>query len=90
MSNFYSQSKNMKKTTDYSIIIDTTGLKCPLPVLKVRKNLPTLGHADLALVIADDPLAEIDLKYFCKLKSYVIKNVSTNQTDKKQYFEIRR
>ena len=50
--------------TTYCVVIDTTGLRCPLPVLKVRRDLPLLGKNDLALIIADDPLAEIDLKHF--------------------------
>ena len=78
----------MKKMSDYCLVIDTTGLRCPLPVLKVRKSLPNLKKKDLALIIADDPLAEIDLRHFCSIKSYEIKNVSSNKSDKKQYYEI--
>ena len=80
----------MKKMSDYCIVIDTTGLRCPLPVLKVRKSLPTLKKTDLALIIADDPLAEIDLRHFCSIKSYKIRNVSSNQSEKRQYYEIMR
>ena len=80
----------MKRITDYCVVIDTTGLKCPLPVLKVRKNLPILKKTDLALIIADDPLAEIDLRHFCSVKSYKIKKISSNQPDKNQYYEIKR
>ena len=80
----------MKKISDYCIVIDTTGLRCPLPVLKVRKKLPILKETDLALIIADDPLAEIDLRHFCSVKSYEIKNVSSNKSDKQQYYEIMR
>ena len=74
--------------TDYLIVIDTTGLRCPLPVLKVRKSLPILKKKDLALIIADDPLAEIDLRHFCSIKGYEIKKISSNKSDKKQYYEI--
>ena len=78
----------MKKISDYCLVIDTTGLRCPLPVLKVRKSLPNLKKKELVLIIADDPLAEIDLRHFCSIKSYEIKNISSNNSDKKQYFEI--
>jgi len=78
----------MKKTTNYRIVIDTTGLSCPLPVLRVRKNLPLLKKKDLALIIADDPLAEIDLGHFCSIKGYEIRNISSNKSDTKQYYEI--
>ena len=77
-----------KNIADYCTVIDTTGLRCPLPVLKVRKSLPNLKKKELVLIIADDPLAEIDLRHFCSIKSYEIKNISSNKSDKKQYFEI--
>ena len=78
-----------KHITDYYIVIDTTGLRCPLPVLKVRKNLPILKKTDVVLIIADDPLAEIDLRHFCSVKNYEMKKISLNPTDKKQYYEIK-
>ena len=78
----------MKKMNDYRTVIDTTGLRCPLPVLKVRKNLPILKDTEIALIIADDPLAEIDLRHFCSVKSYEIKKISSNETTRKQYYEI--
>ena len=79
-----------KNITDYCMVIDTTGLRCPLPVLKVRKNLPILKKTDLVLIIADDPLAEIDLRHFCSIKSYEIRNISSNKSDEEQYYEIMR
>ena len=78
----------MKKMTGYCTVIDTTGLRCPLPVLKVRKNLPILKDAEIALIIADDPLAEIDIRHFCSVKNYAIKKVASNEPNEKQYYEI--
>ena len=78
-----------KNITDYCMVIDTTGLRCPLPVLKVRKNLPILKKTDLVLIIADDPLAEIDLRNFCSVKSYEIKKIFLNQSDENQYYEVK-
>ena len=78
-----------KNITDYCMVIDTTGLRCPLPVLKVRKNLPILKKTDLVLIITDDPLAEIDLRHFCSVNRYEIKKLNSNQSDKKQYYEIK-
>ena len=74
--------------TAYCTVIDTTGLRCPLPVLKVRKNLPILKDTEIALIIADDPLAEIDLRHFCSVKSYKIQKISSKKTNTKQYYEI--
>ena len=80
----------MKKISNYCTVIDTTGLRCPLPVLKVRKNLPFLKKSQLALIIADDPLVEIDLRHFCDLKSYTLENVSKSNADEKKYYQIKR
>ena len=79
----------MKKKSTYCIIIDTTGMRCPLPVLKVRKNLPLLKKNELALIIADDPLAEVDLRHFCDSKNYKLENVSIDGDADLRYYEIK-
>lgn len=45
--------------------LDTTGLLCPLPVLKARKRLGSLADGDLLKVVADDPAARVDFPHFC-------------------------
>ncbi|WBU28828.1 sulfurtransferase TusA family protein [Rhodopseudomonas palustris] len=42
-------------------VLDLTGLKCPLPVLKTRKALPRLQAGDLLEVRCTDPMALIDI-----------------------------
>lgn len=46
-------------------ILDTKGLKCPLPVLKVRKALRTVPVGATLTVLATDPLAPLDLQHLC-------------------------
>lgn len=46
--------------------IDTSGLLCPLPVLKARKRLAALPPGALLHVTADDPAARIDFPHFCQ------------------------
>ena len=41
--------------------LDLSGLKCPLPVLKIRKALHALQPGDLLRVVCTDPLAGIDV-----------------------------
>ena len=45
--------------------IDTSGLACPLPVLKARKVLIGMAPGERLEVTATDPLAAIDLPHFC-------------------------
>ena len=47
------------------VVYDLRGLKCPLPVLKTRKRMATLGPGALIEVTTTDPLAVIDIPHFC-------------------------
>jgi tRNA 2-thiouridine synthesizing protein A len=46
-------------------MIDTSGLACPLPVLKARKALIAMAPGERLAVRATDPLAVIDIPQFC-------------------------
>lgn len=50
---------------DWDAEVDTRGLLCPLPVLKARKRLAALAPGQVLRVLADDPVARIDLPHFC-------------------------
>ncbi|BDA84146.1 hypothetical protein Sa4125_16880 [Aureimonas sp. SA4125] len=43
------------------IVLDLTGLKCPLPALKTRKALKGMAPGDRLSVRSTDPLAGIDI-----------------------------
>jgi tRNA 2-thiouridine synthesizing protein A len=43
------------------VVLDLSGLKCPLPVLRTRKALRGLNPGDQLQVICTDPLAAIDV-----------------------------
>ncbi len=45
--------------------LDATGLKCPLPVLKIRKRLAPLRAGQTLRVWTDDPAALLDVPHFC-------------------------
>lgn len=45
--------------------IDATGLLCPLPVLKARKVLLGLPPGAVLRLLADDPMAVVDIPHFC-------------------------
>ena len=52
-------------------ILDATGLKCPLPVLKLRKALEGLSIGEKIILHADDPVAPLDVEHFCKAENAV-------------------
>ena len=80
----------MKGQKKYSLVIDTTGLRCPLPLLKVQKNINSLRKNREALIITDDPMAEIDLKHFCSNNNYSLKEIKNNQDGDEQLFSIKK
>ena len=80
----------MKSQKKYSLVINTTGLRCPLPLLKVQKDLKLLRKRREALVITDDPMAEIDLKHFCLNNNYSLKRVKNKRESEEQFFAIKR
>ena len=48
------------------VTMDFTGLKCPLPVLKARRQIGQMPAGGILVVIADDPAAPLDFDHFCQ------------------------
>lgn len=46
-------------------VLDTTGLNCPLPFLKLRKALLSLEVGARIEVLSTDPLAPADFRELC-------------------------
>jgi tRNA 2-thiouridine synthesizing protein A len=53
-------------------ILDTTGLNCPLPVLKARKRLMAMAPGERLVLIATDPAAKRDVPAFCEATGHVL------------------
>jgi len=45
--------------------VDARGLLCPLPVLRLRKRMGPLAPGALVRLLADDPMAAVDVPHFC-------------------------
>lgn len=46
--------------------IDARGLKCPLPVLKLEKQLAHAHPGAVVVVVTTDPMAKIDIPLHCR------------------------
>jgi tRNA 2-thiouridine synthesizing protein A len=55
--------------------LDLTGLKCPLPALMTRRRLAALPAGAMLTVIADDPMAAIDVPHMCRTEGYEVLEV---------------
>jgi tRNA 2-thiouridine synthesizing protein A len=47
--------------------LDTSGLACPLPVLKAKKAMAALAPGQVLRVIATDPGSVADFETFCRV-----------------------
>ncbi len=47
-------------------VLDTKGMKCPLPVLRARKAMKRVAPGELLEVHATDPGSVQDFKVFCE------------------------
>lgn len=63
------------KTTEAQIL-DATGLKCPLPVLKARQKIGGLEAGAVLVVLADDAAAPLDFAHFCEVGGHELREQS--------------
>ena len=70
------------------IMLDLSGLLCPLPVLKVRKRLIEMAPGSVLVVTATDPMAAIDIPHFCNEQGHVLE--SKSEDGNALIFRIRR
>jgi tRNA 2-thiouridine synthesizing protein A len=49
-----------------SEVLDARGLKCPLPVLKLEKQMDRLASGMPLTVLATDPMAKVDIPLYCR------------------------
>jgi len=52
--------------------LDLVGLKCPIPVLKIRKAIRDMQSGDIMSVVASDKAAKIDIPHFCNESDNVL------------------
>lgn len=55
--------------------IDLRNLKCPLPAMLARKALAKAAPGTLLAVLADDPLAVVDIPHMCHGEGHAVENV---------------
>lgn len=68
--------------------LDLRGLRCPLPVLRTRKALLGLPPAAVLVVVADDPLAGVDIPHFLQESGDEL--IAVEEADGAHAFTVRR
>lgn len=51
---------------EFHLEVDTTGLHCPLPLLRLKKALAELQSGQVVRLIATDPAAHLDIGVYAE------------------------
>lgn len=50
--------------------LDATGLRCPLPVIRMEAALRRLPPGAVLEILADDPVAAVDIPHFAEARGH--------------------
>ena len=59
--------------------LDARGLNCPLPILRTKKALSSMGTGETLAITSTDPGSLKDMQAFCKQTGHELVSSSTNQ-----------
>ncbi|BDY02969.1 sulfurtransferase TusA [Ferrimonas sp. YFM] len=68
--------------TDAKHTLDAIGLRCPEPVMMVRKTVRNMAQGETLLITADDPSTTRDIPSFCRFMDHTL---VASQTDQAPY-----
>jgi tRNA 2-thiouridine synthesizing protein A len=63
-----SNDKDIFKNADH--FLDAIGLRCPEPVMMVRKTIRKISEQETLLIEADDPSTARDIPSFCRFMDH--------------------
>jgi tRNA 2-thiouridine synthesizing protein A len=69
-------------------ILDLRTLKCPLPALMAKKALEKAAPGTALTVLADDPLAAVDVPHMCHHEGHAVESIT--EKDGYRVFLLRR
>lgn len=59
--------------------LDTIGLRCPEPVMLVRKQIRHMQEGEILLITADDPATTRDIPSFCQFMEHQLLKQQTGE-----------
>lgn len=65
--------------TEFDLLVDATGLSCPMPLLKAKQGLNSLQAGQVVKVMATDSGSVRDFQSFVDLTSHIL--LSTDDKD---------
>jgi tRNA 2-thiouridine synthesizing protein A len=70
------------------LVVDARGHRCPVPTLRLRRALEQAGDGQVVRLLADDPLAKIDVPHFAQAEGFRL--ISSTQEGSTLVFEVSR
>jgi tRNA 2-thiouridine synthesizing protein A len=68
------------------VVVDARGHRCPVPTLRLRRALEQAAPGQTVRLLADDPMARIDVPHFCSSGGYRL--ISSAAQDEALIFEV--
>lgn len=67
-------------------LVDARGHRCPIPTLRLRKAMEAAPAGAVVRLLADDPMAKIDVPHFAREKGYLVNDAG--EADGSLFFVI--
>ena len=71
-----------------SILLDATGLNCPLPILRAKKALTELSSGQILQIVATDPGSVKDFEAFARQTGHALEE--SRESEGKFFFRLRK
>jgi tRNA 2-thiouridine synthesizing protein A len=65
-------------------VLDTLGMKCPQPILKIAVKAPDMQPGDILEVMGDCPSFEKDVRKWCERLNKVLLSVQNEEHNRKR------
>jgi len=60
-------------------LLQAEGLRCPEPVMMIRKNIRAMASGEILKIIADDPSTKRDIPTFCEFMDHKLLQMKIDQ-----------
>ena len=70
----------MTTSSETIVRIDTRGLRCPMPVLRLEAALRSVKNGTRIRILADDPIATIDIPHHAKSAGHLVERQADEAT----------
>ena len=69
------ENREMNRLSEPITIVDARGHRCPTPTLRLRRALEAVEGGALVRLLADDPMARIDVPHFVQAAGHTLAEI---------------